>query len=72
MMKVELYELQKTVNTTYAPLGSIETEATPSKDTYIFYGDKYYIVNLLVISSNRVVAFVEDANVQLLEIANVF
>lgn len=73
-MRIELYKLASgsSTATSYESLGSLESEATPTKDSIIYYSDKFYTVKFLVISSNRIVAFVDVVNGQQLGIAKVF
>ena len=42
----KLYLLQNQINNAYEPLGSVECEATPVKDTYVFYNSNFYMVKL--------------------------
>jgi len=53
------YELTKTIKSSYVTLASIESGATPIKDTFIFYNNNYYHILNVVLADNRVVAFVQ-------------
>ena len=64
-MRIELYQLAATGHSSYESLGSLDSDATPVKGTFVHYSQRFYIIEHVVISTNRIVAFVKPTAQQM-------